>query len=864
MSEDETPDELPEDLPEQYVLTPEDVEDEAVRGDFVIRWAVILLGVLLGCTALVESEPLAGVASGRWYAGHGWWPRVEDPFSFTAAGRAWANPHWLFDLFRAGVVAAGGWTLLTVWTAAKAGGLAWTAGRCGVDGVSTWWGSVTLSLMLLACAPVLIPTPDLITPVCVAAALWADKLAQSKAKWRWAWVPLLIAQTNMDAHAWVTAVVVVALGVRAEAWGPTAAAVACLLANPFPLETLARPLEQHRYHYPELFAYGSEEPFGAYLLRPAWMPEFWSGLSLPAVAALVLCVVSLVLVLLDRERRGGSLIVWAAATAMAMLCGHQWPAASVVFAVLAGAAGQRWYAGKFSQEYTTDWKELAWSRGGRGLTVLALFLLAGLMLTGRLGLADGRRVGLGLSEELATRAASAGKLIEATTAERPLHFRLEQGDGLALAGGRTAVDHRVGLFAPALTRRHRAARAAAVAGDVQETEDFDAAVPRLYGEAPDYGSLIRLLAGGWRLETLQAAGAVLRPPGTDVADPFPAASLTTLAPAPRPTWPLPPTGYDRFFNTPPPVSEGLLLSAHHGRLVGVMTVAPQSRATMIRAATRGVQAGNVGLSEDMDAPLGWRGLADCYRALRLAEADARESGTQDLRVTQELSALWQWSRCEPDNPVPHARLFETFAAFGRKDSAVRSGEEALRLDPEAAVDADRLAQLREDVAAVRADVEAMAEAGVVDRGAVAIVRGCPRLTIQIMEADLTRLAGNEEAVLLLSGAYVRAAEFEQADAFLTDAARRRPSETTGFLQYQVALSRADYAAARLLIDNYRATLPPGGQTKIDAARMLLEVESGDTQAAADLAASLAGSTDEAVARLAAVYATVLGAEPAGG
>ena len=36
-----------EGLPEYEPLTPEMVEDEAIRGDFVMKWAVILLAVLL-------------------------------------------------------------------------------------------------------------------------------------------------------------------------------------------------------------------------------------------------------------------------------------------------------------------------------------------------------------------------------------------------------------------------------------------------------------------------------------------------------------------------------------------------------------------------------------------------------------------------------------------------------------------------------------------------------------------------------------------------------------------------------------------------------------------------------------------------
>ena len=47
-----------EGLPEYEPLTPEMVEDEAVRGDFVMKWAVILLAVLFGCTLVVETSTL--------------------------------------------------------------------------------------------------------------------------------------------------------------------------------------------------------------------------------------------------------------------------------------------------------------------------------------------------------------------------------------------------------------------------------------------------------------------------------------------------------------------------------------------------------------------------------------------------------------------------------------------------------------------------------------------------------------------------------------------------------------------------------------------------------------------------------------
>src|SRR6058998_1513492 len=44
-----------EGLPEWEPLTPELVEDEAIRGDFMLRWAMVLLALLIGCRQIVET-----------------------------------------------------------------------------------------------------------------------------------------------------------------------------------------------------------------------------------------------------------------------------------------------------------------------------------------------------------------------------------------------------------------------------------------------------------------------------------------------------------------------------------------------------------------------------------------------------------------------------------------------------------------------------------------------------------------------------------------------------------------------------------------------------------------------------------------
>ena len=67
------------------------VEDEAIRGDFEMKWAVILLAVLFGCTLVAESTTLVHVKTGQYLAGHGFLPPAKDVFSSTASDRPWIN-----------------------------------------------------------------------------------------------------------------------------------------------------------------------------------------------------------------------------------------------------------------------------------------------------------------------------------------------------------------------------------------------------------------------------------------------------------------------------------------------------------------------------------------------------------------------------------------------------------------------------------------------------------------------------------------------------------------------------------------------------------------------------------------------------
>ena len=90
------------DLPEYEPLTPELVEEEALRADFMLRWAVVLLALMLGCTRVTETISLVRIRTGEYLAGHGWLPPRTDVFSYTALDHAWVNLGWLADLLLAG------------------------------------------------------------------------------------------------------------------------------------------------------------------------------------------------------------------------------------------------------------------------------------------------------------------------------------------------------------------------------------------------------------------------------------------------------------------------------------------------------------------------------------------------------------------------------------------------------------------------------------------------------------------------------------------------------------------------------------------------------------------------------------------
>ena len=97
-----------EGLPEWEPLTPELVEDEAIRGDFVIRWAIVGLALLFGFAPITDTRTLVHLKSGQYMASHGFLPAANDIFSYTASDRRLVNLSWMFDLVAAGIYSFAG------------------------------------------------------------------------------------------------------------------------------------------------------------------------------------------------------------------------------------------------------------------------------------------------------------------------------------------------------------------------------------------------------------------------------------------------------------------------------------------------------------------------------------------------------------------------------------------------------------------------------------------------------------------------------------------------------------------------------------------------------------------------------------
>ncbi|MFV0442302.1 MAG: hypothetical protein ACK5Q5_01885 [Planctomycetaceae bacterium] len=454
-----------EGLPEEFILTPDLVEDEAIRGDIVLRGAVILLATLFAWTQITSPAVLTRIRTGQELASHGFLPpRTDTFFSYTAGDRPWVNLGWLGDLLLAGWYGLGGAAALSVFSGLAAGITFWLVGRTSVRRAPTWWGSLCAGLAVLALFPLLTAGPTLMTVVGLAVCLNLIQrgTAEPTGRWWWGLSPTMLLWSNLDPHAYLGLLLIGLFMVGrlfssnsepSTSIKPLLVALLAGLIHPFPLGVLQAPITHTRQLHPLWLQFGGGDA-GEYLYL--YVPVFDAfqkfRLSWHLLAVLVLAGLSIVSLVLNRRQLSwGEVFAWLGLNLIGLTSGIDFTAVALVNAVFANLNGQRWYLANCRQEYTLNKGELFLSRAGRAVTVLALFAAAYWGLSGWMTGAAGRRVGFGFSHALSRQIEGYGKLLGEEGVDEydnhPFHLTAAQGDILNWLGRKTFTDSRLLLFA---------------------------------------------------------------------------------------------------------------------------------------------------------------------------------------------------------------------------------------------------------------------------------------------------------------------------------------------------------------------------------------------------------------------------------
>ena len=824
-----------EGLPEWEPLTPELVEDEALRGDFMLRWAAILLAVLLGCTEIADSLTLVRVRTGEYLAANGILPPRTDVFSYTAADRPWVNLGWMGDLLLGAVHRIGGDAALTLFAALLAGVAFWLVVNSSRSGVSTWWSAVCAVLAALGAFPLLRPGPDVITVLGLAAVMYFLTRSEDRPDGRalWGLPPLLWFWGNLDPHAFLGGAVVLAYAIGRtiggddegtaapvrRMWMAVGAAILVMLVHPFHWHVFESGWTVHRVVYPQFTLYAGADAHFRWLWLPLTDRNFWTQLDVFSVAGMLTAAAALLAMVLNRNQlRWSHVLVWLTANGLAVASGHQLAAAAVVNAVLAGVNGQDWYRTGFRQTYSVETGELVFSRGGRAITVLALFVLAYLAISGRLMGADGRRIGLGFDHALTSNIESYRSVLEDSFDDRPFNFVPDQGDVLIWIGQRPFIDNRVALYAqgtPNLAALHRDLRPAlrpAMETDLRTgnaelwRETFDEykvthVLPRLSGNSPDYVSFFGLMIDPerrWALVRLGAATAALY--RTDMPDPelekfiaahrgadfmrqaFPQEGDPAVAVGePIAVLPRELTWYDRVFMLPRVRTPADVQLARHYNTIRVQLSGRINLDYQLALAMLTIRHARQGLSEDPNAAGGWQALAGSYYALLEIEGMLQQFGSTaptDLRLRQMISSLYHALTSDPEDAGTHMTLFEILLQTNKPDLALHHLREFERMtgglttfDPgseagqqQSERNREILTQLSTQIDAAREELNASLLTGT-DRMQVvgsALSRQLPGEALRILEGDQTVVAQNVQAQLLQAELLLDAGRIEES------------------------------------------------------------------------------------------------------
>ena len=311
-------------------ITPEYVEEETRRNDFVLRWAVVLLALLAGLTMIDDTRTLVHVKSGEHLASNGFLPPTTDPFSIAAADRTWANTEWLFDLLVFGVYSLGGPVGLTILKAVLAAATFGFVVGTSRSGASTWWGSICAAIAIMVCVLRFEALPELITLLGLAITLrllvgWKQSGGGGMP---WGLFPLFLVWANMDARVYLGLAVLLLYGLgevlgwvlestaafetgteRTNYWIAVAGCLVAMLCNPFGWATLTAPFEFYAGYYPAMRSFvsagvaeGATIPFADLQYFSLFSSEYWSRPDIAGVCGLFLLLVAFAAAGLNHRR----------------------------------------------------------------------------------------------------------------------------------------------------------------------------------------------------------------------------------------------------------------------------------------------------------------------------------------------------------------------------------------------------------------------------------------------------------------------------------------------------------------------------------------------------------------------------------
>lgn len=739
---DETPDSTPEPteeenleegLPEWEPLTPELVEDEAIRGDFMLRWAAILLACLFAATIISETKTLVHVKSGQYLASHGFWPPANDVFSYTASDRPWLNNSWLFDLSLSGVYGVLGDSGLTLVKMLVLGITFYVIVHLCQRQISTWWGAILAVLALIACFPQITATPELITILGVVLTLRCLRTWQEHDSLRalWAIVPLFLLWANLDSRVYlgILLLLLYVLGETVAAminrsslnddtdyktlWMVFGGSLVATLLNPVGWHSLTAGLSYYSVEYPLMRSmfYGTLRPeeLGYFSMTS---PLFWKSLNHYTVAAFILILLTTVSFALNQVKISfGQLFVFISFCGLSILASHELVVTSILCAVFANINFQQWYSDNFRQTYSVETKELLFSRGGRAVTVLTFFVLAYFIVCGRFQGPGATRhaIGMGFSPSLNRSIEGYQNVLAESLDDRPFHFVMEQGDLLIWLDQKSFIDSRIPLFAGTgendlfelhdKTRRAlRVQREDQPGSGVPEVwkGTFDKyqvthVIPRLSGNNPDYRTFFDLLSvEDWQLTELNGVTAVFYRTKSD--DENQNAFLTDHQldfkkrafreqkefPELRIDWARPKSFYSRYLL---PQTDNLANDVQTARhYLGLMSQSGSNIELASSFAMLAIQLANRGLIENSNSAEAYRILGSAYAYLAKLEAQlmrppaAQNQQRQPVRIDrmryfQILHAYHQSIIIDPDYASTHLFLFDLYTNMGKIDLA---------------------------------------------------------------------------------------------------------------------------------------------------------------------------------------------------